>query len=207
MTDFEAYQGHYKDWDNAKHKHLLKKIARTITGKTEFALGRGVATDDFLWAQSRNTLLQSFSPFTFCASQCFHAVAEWAKKNTHINSIVYIFESGDGFNSELLALKDLIEPSPARKKYYRWAGLHILPKIMDNPPHPLTPLQAADVWAFEARKEWENFHSTGTRTRAVRKSAHALLGKGVKIDFGFSEKENLLSLSPYWETDLKEPIP
>jgi hypothetical protein len=53
----------------------------------------------------------------------------------------------------LLALKDLIEHSPVRKKRYRWAGLYILPKIMDNPPHPLTPLQAADVWAFEARKE------------------------------------------------------
>ena len=33
MTDFEAYQGHYKDWNKARHKHLFKKIARTITGK------------------------------------------------------------------------------------------------------------------------------------------------------------------------------
>jgi hypothetical protein len=207
MTDFEAYQEHYKDWNKAKHKHLFKKIARTITGQTKFAFGRGVAHDDFVWAQSQNALLQGFSPFTFCASQCFHAVAEWAKRNTHSNSIVYIFESGDGFDGELLVLKDLIEHSPARKKRYRWAGLHILPKIMDNPPHPLTPLQAADVWAFEARKEWENFHSTGTRTRAVRKSARALLGKGLELDFGFSERKNLLSLPPYWETDLDEPIP
>ena len=127
----------------------------------------------------------------------------YCKALVHSHSALH----GDGFDGELLALKDLIEHSPARKKRYRWAGLHILPKIMDNPPHSLTPLQAADVWAFEARKEWENFHSTGTRTRAVRKSARALLGKGVKIDFGFSEQKNLLSLPPYWETDLDEPIP
>ncbi len=207
MTDFEAYQGHYRDWTKTRHNHLFKKIARAITGKAKFAFGRGVAHEDFAWAQSQKSILQDFSPFTFCASQCFHAIAEWAKRHNHNNRIIYIFESGDGFNGELLALKDLIESSQARLERYRWAGMHILPKVMNNPPHPLTPLQAADVWAFEARKEWENFHSTGTRTRSVRKSARALLGKGVEIDFGFSERENLISLLPYWDAATDEPIP
>jgi len=207
MTDFEAYQEHYRHWTQKKHNHFFLYISRAITGKAKFAFGRGVAHDDFSWAQSRNALLEDFSLFTFCASQCFHAVAEWANRHKYNDPIVYIFEKGDGFEGELLALKDLIESSPSRKSRYRWAELHILPKVMDNPPRPLTPLQAADVWAFEARKEWENFHSTGKRIRAVRKSARALLGKDVEIDFGFSERENLLSLPFYWETDPNESKP
>lgn len=204
MTDFEAYQGHYKDWTKARHIHVFKKIARAITGKSQFAFGRGVAHDDFVWAQSQEPMLQGYSPFTFCASQCFHAIADWAKTVNSNNRIVYIFESGDGFDGELISLKNTIELSSARSERYRWAGLHILPKTMENPPYPITPLQAADVWAFEARKEWENFHSTGKRTRAVRRSARALLGKGVEIDFGFSERENLLRLDYFWKHDSNE---
>jgi len=205
MTDFEAYQGHYRDW--TRHNHLFKKIARAITGKAKFAFGRGVAHDDFGWAKSQNAKLKDFSPFTYCASQCLHAVAEWATRHRYNDPIVYIFEKGDGSEGELLELKTLIESSSQRKNRYRWGELYILPKVMNNPPYPLTPLQAADVWAFEARKEWENFHSTGKRTRAVRKSARALLGKGVEIDFGFSEREKLLTLPSYWEADLNGSIP
>lgn len=199
MTDFEAYQGDYKNWTKTMHNHFFKKMAPAITGRTKFAFGRGVAHDDFEWAQSRNAQLQGFGTFTFCASQCFHAIAAWATRHMHNDKIVYIFESGDGFDGELLTLKTHIENSQDRMKYYRWGGLYILPKIADNPPHPLTPLQAADIWAFEARKEWKNFHSTGKRSRSVRKSARALLGRGVEIDFGFSEREDLLSLPFYWE--------
>jgi hypothetical protein len=105
MTDFEAYQVDYKDWTKAVHNHFFKKVARAITGKAKFSLGRGVAHDDFAWAQSRNAKLQGVSAFTFCASQCFHTIAEWATKHTYSGNIAYIFESGDGFEGELLALK------------------------------------------------------------------------------------------------------
>jgi hypothetical protein len=145
MTDFEAYQGDYKDWTKAVHNHFFKKVARAITGKAKFSLGRGVAHDDFAWAQSRNAKLQGVSAFTFCASQCFHAIAEWATKHTYNGNIAYIFESGDGFEGELLALKTYIESSQDRMNYYRWAGLYILSKIANNPPYPLTPLPAADI--------------------------------------------------------------
>ena len=46
ITDFEAYQGHYKDWSKTRHNHLFKKIART-NRKRKFAFGRGVAHDHF----------------------------------------------------------------------------------------------------------------------------------------------------------------
>jgi len=197
MTDFEGYYGHYKGWTKERHNHVFKKIAKAIVGRVDFAFGRGVAHDDFEWAKTQNPILSHWSAFTYCAAQCLHAVAGWAIRHNHDGPIAYIFESGDGFDRELNEFKALIESSEHRMNRFRWAGLHILPKVMNNPPYPLTPLQSADVWAFEARKEWENFHSTGVRTRSVRKSARHLLGKGVEIDFGFSPRKNLVTLDPY----------
>jgi len=201
MTDFEGYHGHYKGWTQKRHKHVFRKVAKAIVGRVDFAFSRGVAHDDFEWAQTQQPILSHWSAFTFCAAQCLHAVANWAIKHNHDGPIAYIFESGDGFDGELNEFKTLIESSEDRMKRFRWAGLYILPKVKANPPFPLTPLQAADVWAFEARKEWENYHSTGVRSRAVRKSARLLLGKGVEIDFGFSPRRNLVTLEPYWQMD------
>ena len=205
MTDFESYQGHYKGWTKERHIHVMKKVATAIRGRIDFAFGRGVLCKDYEEAQLHNPTLSDYRPFTYCASQCFHAVAEWAEKYGHHGPIAYIFESGDRYVQELNRYKLMIEASQNLMKRFRWAGLHILPKVMDNPPFPLTPLQAADVWAFEARKEWENAHSLalGKRNRAVRRSARALLGNGVEIDFGFSDQGSLLSLEPYWSSEAK----
>ena len=201
MTDFEAYKGPYKDWTKERHKHVFKKVARAIVGRIDFAFSRGVACDDYEWAQTKNPILAAWNPFTYCAAQSLHAVANWAIRHNHDGPVTYIFESGDGFDHELYKFKALIESSEQRMRRFSYAGLHILPKVTSNPPYPLTPLQAADVWAFEARKEWENFHSTGTRSRAIRMSARRLLGKGVEIDCGFSPRNTLVELEPYWKMD------
>ncbi|MDR4470391.1 MAG: hypothetical protein MRJ68_19195 [Nitrospira sp.] len=200
MTDFESYQGPYRGWSRKQHKHFMRKITKAIVTRTSFAFGRGVAHEDFEWAQSQKQELRTFrSPFTYCAAQCFGAVTNWADGHNEREPIIYIFEAGDGFDGELRRYQQDIERSESLKARYRWNGLYILPKAMEHPPFPLTPLQAADVWAFEARKEWENFHSTGERQRPVRRSARSLLGKGVEIDFGYSTRESLLNLVPYSE--------
>lgn len=200
MTDFEAYQRDYKDWSRDRHNNCFRKLGDIIVRRTEFAFGRGVALDDFEWAKTQNEVLQPWSAFTYCANQCLHGIAHWASDHGYQGHIVYVFESGDGFNGELIQLSKSIESSQERRMRFRWKGIHILPKLANNPPYPLTPLQAADVWAFEARKEWENKYAVGKRIRPVRTSVRHLLGMGVKIDFGFSTRESLAEVEPYWLT-------
>jgi hypothetical protein len=201
MTDFEAYEGAYKEWSRKRHETCLQKIADVIVPRTKFAFARGVADDDFDFAKTQNEVLQPWSAFTYCASQCLHGIAHSASNHGHEGPIIYVFESGDGFKGELLSLAESIENSKERRMRYRWNGLHILPKIANDPPYPLTPLQAADIWAFEARKEWENKYAVGERTHPLRRSVRMLLeGTGVEHDFGFSPRENLVNLEPYWLT-------
>lgn len=198
MTDFEAYEKSYKGWSLERHIKCFGKIEDVIGRRTAFALGRGVAHDDFEFAKTQNEVLQPWSAFTYCANQCLHGIAHWASNHGHKGPIIYVFESGDGFNGELISLAESIENSQERRMRFRWSGLHILPKIASTPPYPLTPLQAADIWAFEARKEWENKYAVGERIRPVRKSVQRLLSSGIEHDFGFSTRENLIRLEPYW---------
>jgi len=203
MTDFEAYKNDYKGWTKERHEKCLIRLGTVMVNRTEFAYGRGVALDDWEYAKTKNEVLNPWSAFTYCANQCFHSIAIWANEHNHIGPISYIVESGDGYNGELIKLKDDIESSPTRRMRFRWAGLHILPKLADA-LYPLTPLQAADVWAFETRKEWENKYAVGDgeRLHPVRHSIKFLLQSGaVKHDMGFSTRENLVNLQPYWFTE------
>ena len=203
MTDFEAYQtNYYRDWSKERHNSVLTDLASIMIPNTDFAFGRGVAIDDWEHAQTQNEALKSWSAFSYCANQCLHAIAIWANEHNHTGPIIYVFESGDGYDGELLARKKEIESSRTSMMRFRWGGLHIMPKRADA-PFPLTPLQAADIWAFETRKEWENKYAVGKeeRLRPLRYSARLLLGSGtIKYDFGFSARENLLNLEPYWLT-------
>ncbi|MEK6618731.1 MAG: hypothetical protein AABY90_08560, partial [Nitrospirota bacterium] len=63
MTDFEAYQGHYKTWTKKRHNHVIKKITRAIRGRIDFSFARGVSLEDFEWALTKNQQLQLYKPF------------------------------------------------------------------------------------------------------------------------------------------------
>jgi len=203
MTDFEAYQDKYKGWSTARHNSLLTDLVGIIVPWTDFAFGRGVAIDDWEHAQTQNDVLKPWSAFSYCVNQCLHAIAIWANEHNCTGPIIYVFESGDGYDGELLRRKTEIESSRTSMLRFRWAGLHIMPKLAIA-PFPLTPLQAADIWAFEARKEWENKYAVGDgqRLRPVRYSIKLLLqGSPIKHDFGFSTRDNLVNLESYWLSD------
>ena len=74
-----------------------------------------------------------------------------------------------------------------------------MPKISKDkvPPFPLTPLQAADVWVFEARKEIENFIIPGTPLRDFRLSASALLEGIGDTDCGLYDRDKLMAIELY----------
>lgn len=205
MTDFEAYERNYRGWTRERHEKCWTRARNIIVKHVDFAVGRGVAYDDWVRAQSKNHILQPWDAFTYCANQCLHSVAIWANRNQYPGPIVYIFESGDGHNGELFKLRDDIEQNPTRKMRLKWDSLHILPKTKTNSVYPLSPLQSADVFAFEARKEWENKYtlSQADRIRPLRYSINSLLqGTGIAHDFGFSTRTSLDDLQPYW---LQEP--
>ena len=75
MTDFEAYEEHYKNWTRARHENCWNRISEVIIQRTDFALGRGAAYDDWEYAQRKNEVLARWSPFTYCVNQCFHSIS------------------------------------------------------------------------------------------------------------------------------------
>lgn len=199
MTDCGAYQGPYTNWNKEKHDHFMKKVTAIISRRIELAVSRAVLVEDFDWALPKNRNLTGYNSFTFCAIQSLQGIAQWANRHNIEGPIAYIFEGGDGQDHELLALKNHIEESEDRMRLFRWSGLHIVPKIMNDkvPPFPLTPLQAADVWAFEIRKEMENFHIPGQPLREFRRSTNALMQGAGEEDCGFLTRDILMGIEVY----------
>lgn len=197
MTDFEAYQGGYKGWDRPRHIAVIARVIQMMAQSVEFVVSRAVVVEDFKWAESRNDSLLGRNAFGFCFIQCLQEIAVWADQHEVIGPIGYVVESGDRHGSELEHVRKEVEASAYFRRRFRWNSLTIASKVEQGHPFPLIPLQAADIFAFEHRKEIENFYLEGANERPRRWPLHTLLERIEKTSLGRFTREELLRIETY----------
>ncbi len=191
MSQYESRHGPYKDWDDPKRKRVLERLIVATRNWTVIPVGAAVALVEFHNAFSTSPEL---SPYAFCMLQCFARIGEWADTYKLSEPIAYVVESGAGFNRDLDMLKQTLSGTEARKARYRFEALTVADK------KNVTPLQAADMLAYEMYKEMVNFIVPGKEIKQLRWSAiRALDGK--PTDYcGYYTAENLrMPLPDSWQ--------
>lgn len=201
MTDFEAYQGPYKDWTKKRHERVMKTVVEIISRHVEYVVSRAVVADDFDWALPQNPNLTGHNAFSFCAIQCLQGIAAWADQQSVYEPIVYIFESGDRHGQDFENIRQKIEGSDYFKRRLRWNGLHVVSKIESAPPFPIIQLQSADVLSFEHRKEIENYYLPKIERCPRRWPLHTLLNQITETCFGRYKREQLLEIKIQGQPD------
>jgi len=194
MTDFESYQGHYKEWDRQRHKYVLGMAIEMIVQSVEFTVSRAVVVEDFEWSRSRNSHLLGHKAFSFCVIQCLQEIAVWADQYNVVGPIGYIFESGDRHGPELENVRQRIESSASFRHRFRWNSWSIASKVELGATFPIIPLQVADILAFEHRKEIENFYLTGSEVHPRRWPLNVLLEGIEQTSFGRFTRDELMSV-------------
>lgn len=187
MADYENRQGPYKDWDDNKRRRVLEKLCITVRLRTRVPIGAGVAIRDYRAVFGDPP---RWSPYTFLLIQCFRRVSEWADAYQHNDPIVYVIESGDGFNIEQ-SKKVMCE----RKKRYRFGALTIMDK------RQASPLQASDILAYESYKEMVNCIVPGKSMKPIRRSAIALIEGQSEHYIRYYGEEDLRSPTLYQAVD------
>jgi hypothetical protein len=176
MTDFENYKRQYKSWTKPRHEQFLRQAATIIKSCASFGFASAVVDEEYTQAKKHNYRLSSMSAFTFCVVQCLHTLKSRADKTGYWGPIAYVFESGDGYDDGLNTLFNEIASDSIKKKRFRFGSWTCADKKQ------VSPLQAADICAYENTKEMVNNKALEQRIRPVRASADILF-EGLKHDF------------------------
>jgi len=146
MKDFAAKKG-YRDWPENKRVKFLRTLQHIIKSNTEKDFSVSVVVEDYneLIPPNTNLRIGFGEPHVFAVIGCMKNINTWQKR-AHINKpIEYIFERGSGHDTMLKRIFD--EMDAEQMNFYRaGGGINFFGK-------ETTPLQAADMLAYENRLE------------------------------------------------------
>ncbi|MFY9619347.1 MAG: DUF3800 domain-containing protein [Pyrinomonadaceae bacterium] len=165
MTDFDnPHSKIYGDWSAKKKVTFLKQLHGLMATYSlrRFASCTNMADYDALTVEERYAL---GNPHNFNAVHCFKLIKVWADKNKIDDRFLYVFETGSSREKELRRITN--ELTDEQRDGYR------VKKVAFVDKRELSPLQAADILAFETRKEMCRQLDVNT-TRKTRQSIQNL---------------------------------
>ena len=148
MVDFHACKPPYDLWSKERRAAFLASLHAVIHKRTIMSFASTADVEDFqrLTLEQRSTLV---SPHVFAAKNCMKMVGFWGASNIINDPIIaYIFEEGQPHQKQLSRLVNTLTDED--KWFFRMASLRFAPKKGMN---GLSPLQAADMVAYESMKE------------------------------------------------------
>jgi hypothetical protein len=146
MVDFQACKPPYGSWSKEKRASFLASLHAVIHKRTLMSFATTADIEDFenLTAEQKEALV---NPHVFAAKNCMKAVGVWAARNIiNYPLIAYIFEKGSPHDNKLKRLFTE-EFTDEDRWFFRMASLAFVDKKI------MSPLQAADIVAYESRKE------------------------------------------------------
>lgn len=169
-TDWENRQGQFKGWDNNRRIAVYKKLIGIIQRRITIPVLTAVNTADYAETKLWETVQEEFpkNPYGFCALTCMQIIAAWADQVKHDGPIAYVFEDGAVHRTELTSSLRSILKDEVNKRRFRFISLTYADK------REFSPLQAADILAYEACKDFRNQTVDG-HVRRQRVSYRALL--------------------------------
>ncbi len=162
MTDFDnPHSKIYGNWPQQKKVKFLKQLHSIMARYSlrRFASCMSIADYQALTVEEQFVL---GNPHNFNAINCFKLIRTWADQNKMYERFAYVFESGAGIHEKELR-RVTNEMTEAERDAYRVRGLSFYDK------RDFSPLAAADILAFETRKEMCRQLDLNT-TRKIRQS-------------------------------------
>lgn len=191
-TDFMARKGFYGDkssWTQEKRDSFYRKLIETIQGNILYPVGMSLYLDDY------NKLLTEYpgglkifgSAGNFVSVLCFWHCAQWANKMKYHDTISYVFDRGDKFRTEIHKGYEIMCKSAASRAFWHFkvGGLTFENK------EQFTPIQAADLVAWEFSKALKKANRAVVDKRYIRPSFNAFNHSG--SDFKVYSYEDLIS--------------
>ena len=157
MVDYASQQPPY-DWDDSKRKRVLAQLLTTIKLRTHGAFAVAVLTKPYYEARPHIPSLGDLSAYGFAVMQCVKHVGRWSARYAS-GPVSYVFDAGVSKGQVETIMSYVLELPDYQIPVYSFAR-----------PADLSPLQAADVLAYETYKEAIARTTTapGTPRRAMR---------------------------------------
>lgn len=145
MKDFANINSrNFKHWTEARKVSFLQELL-VILNKTYLrGFSASVIVDDYNALEDKYKFAFG-KPHVIGFTKCLKLIEEWTNKINLQEPIHYVFEQGANDNKTLQRLYVELLNSKTRKRF-RIDGFSFQPK-------KLTPLQAADILAYETRKD------------------------------------------------------
>jgi len=151
-ADLEAFGGEYKrtkGWNEERRKKFLQRLYPIIDGHIKEPIGSAVIVEDFESIVPTDIKNQLGGAYGWCAHHCIAAINVWCTERNYNRPIQYVFEAGTAGHGQVdKMLRELYSNRNDRDRF-RIRGWSFQDKSM-------TPLQAADVLAYEGFKQIEN---------------------------------------------------
>jgi hypothetical protein len=160
MKDYDnPHSKNYGSWDKERKTAFLLELHKIIKDTYIKSFSTSILQEDYD-ALAVEAQFAFGKPHSMAATNCLKLISEWADKKNLQEPISYVFEKGSGDDKTLNYLYNTILDEEIQKRYRI--------KKLDFDTKKLQPLQAADMVAYETRKE------TGRRyfspERHIRKS-------------------------------------
>jgi hypothetical protein len=183
MVDFQACRPPYDSWSKEKRVKFLRSLHDIVHKRTILSFVTTADLDDFdkLTPEQQCELV---NPHVFSAKNCMKAVGFWAAESIINHQIIdYVFEqSPQDKKLRKLFTEGLTEED---RWFFRMASLTVADKRI------MSPLQAADMLAYEANKEIVR-NLNPINPRPVRLSAKNLANNPEKDKWFYCEYYSFL---------------
>jgi hypothetical protein len=190
MTDLHAHRKQFKNISNREASRLIIGAIEIINRYSSF--GSAVACDLAEMDSHLPRWIEGFGhAYPFLCHQAMYRLGTLISQSGRDDEITYIFECGHERQDEAHRFMGLADRSPELKAVFKHRSHEFVPK-KDAPP-----LQAADIFAWEYAKYWDD--TVQQRKIPMRKSLASILTSGHStLEFQKRFKLDFLTGPPLW---------
>jgi hypothetical protein len=163
MAKFEARKKEYEGWSNEKRIQILRRLHSIIKKRVFAGFAATLVLSDYEEIMTDEVRDYFGNPHQFVTIACMKYIAIWLEEQNYKENISYVFESGSGYDADVMRLIAGVISVERQAKIYRVSSCSIENK------RKFFPLQAADILAYEVTKA--HAREVGDdKTRPIRQS-------------------------------------
>ncbi len=208
-ADLENFRGEFKNWQPERRTAFVKRLQHIIKKRTKTPIASIVIKEDFERFIHDPLKQWAGGMYGFLAYTCLVGVGEWCHKpsRNHCDPIQWVFECGTEGSSQVAQMFQATYADEEYRKISRLGGWSFSGK-------DVTPLQAADLLAYECFKFASNRIVDRSQQRPLRASWLGLFEDERLPYVKLLDKQSLEFFAARWEkhgfTDedyMRRPLP
>lgn len=163
MAKFEARKKEYEGWSNEKRIQILRRLHSIIKKRVFAGFAVTLVLSDYEEIMTDEIRGYFGNPHQFVTIACMQHIMMWLREQNYKENISYVFESGSGYDADVMRMIAGIINDEKQADAYRVNSCSIENK------RKFLPLQAADILAYEVTKVHAREIDSGN-TRPIRQS-------------------------------------